>query len=148
MAITRADFPLPDTTHPLTAGYFAAAARGELAIPRCGACGAWCWYPREECPACGGPDLRWTATSGRGRLFSWVVVRRAFLPAFAEMVPFVSGLVALEEDPAVRIVTHVPDVAPGALVPEMPMEAVFRPLSFPTVPGRSVTVPMFVPSAS
>ncbi len=148
MAITREDFPLPDTTDERTAGYFEAAARGELAIPRCDACHAWCWYPREDCATCGGTAFTWTATSGRGRLFSWVVAKRAFLPAFAVMVPFATGLVSLEEDPTVRIVTLLPDVDPTVLVPEMPMEAVFRPLSFPTVPGASVTVPMFVPAAS
>ena len=37
---------------------------------------------------------------------------RAFLPAFEEMVPFVTGLVALEDDPAVRIVSYVVDCDP------------------------------------
>ena len=74
-----------------------------------------------------------------------MVVERAFLPAFADMVPFVTALVALEEDPAVRIVTLVVDVAPSALRVDLPMEAVFRPLTFPTVPDRSVVVPMFRP---
>ena len=35
VAITRAEFPLPDVDDELTAGYFAGAARGELCIPRC-----------------------------------------------------------------------------------------------------------------
>jgi uncharacterized OB-fold protein len=61
------------------------------------------------------------------------------------MVPFVTALVALEEDPAVRIVTYVVDCEPEALAADLPLEVVFRPLSFPTVPGRSVPVPMFVP---
>jgi uncharacterized protein len=147
MAITRTDFPLPDLSDPTTAPYFEGAARGELVIPRCDRCAAWCWYPRESCPACGGGSFTWTATAGRGSLFSWVVVRRAFLPAFAEKVPFVTGLVSLEEDPAVRLVAYVVDAAPDALTGDMPVEAVFRPLSFPTVPDRSVVVPMFVPTA-
>ena len=144
MAITRAEFPLPDVEDALTAGYFAGASRDELCIPRCAACARWCWYPEGLCPACGGA-LAWTATSGRGTLFSWVVVERAFLPAFAEMVPFVTALVALEEDPAVRIVTLVVDAEPSVLTVDLPMEAVFRPLAFPTVPDRSVVVPMFRP---
>jgi uncharacterized OB-fold protein len=74
------------------------------------------------------------------------VVRRAFLPAFEEMVPFVTGLVALDEDPAVRIVSYVVDCEPDALTADQPLEAVFRPLSFPTVPDTAVTVPMFVPA--
>ena len=146
MPITREDFPLPDVDDERTAGFFAGAARGELVIPRCDGCGAWCWYPESECPRCGKGAFTWTAVSGRGRLYSWAVVRRAFLPAFEEMVPFVTELVALEEDPAVRIVSYVVDCDPVMLVADQPLEVVFRPLSFPTVPGRSVTVPMFAPA--
>ena len=145
MAITRAEFPLPDVEDELTAGYFAGAARGELCIPRCDSCGRWCWYPEAACPACGGA-LAWTVTAGRGALFSWVVVERAFLPAFAEMVPFVTALVALEEDPAVRIVTLLVEVDPSALAADQPMTVVFRPLTFPTVPDHAVVVPMFTPA--
>jgi uncharacterized OB-fold protein len=146
MAITRDDFPLPDVGDPTTAGYFEGAAVGELRIPRCESCGRWVWYPEPACPTCGGA-LGWTATAGRGSMFSWVVVERAFLPAFGEMVPFVTALVALEEDPAVRIVTLVVDADPAALAVDLPMEAVWRPLAFPTVPDRQVVVPMFRPSA-
>jgi uncharacterized protein len=84
--------------------------------------------------------------SGRGELFSWAVVRRAFLPAFEEQVPFVSALVAIEEDPAVRIVTNIVDVDPDDLRADMPVLVTFRPLSFPTVPDKAVIVPMFTPA--
>ena len=90
----------------------------------------------------------WTPVGGRGRVFTWAVVRRAFLPAFEEMVPFVTALVALDEDPAVRIVTYVVDCDPESITADQPVEVVFRPLRFPTVPDRSVTVPMFVPAAA
>lgn len=142
MAIERADFPLPDLDGPLTAEFFAGAARGELVVPRCSQCDAWVWYPEETCPHCGGRP-EWQATSGRARLFSWAVVQRPFLPAFADMVPFVTALVTLEEAPEVRIVTYVVDVDPEALVADLPLAVMFRPLSFPTVPDQSVTVPMF-----
>ena len=78
-----------------------------------------------------------------GTLFSWAVVRRAFLPAFADRVPFVTALVALAEDPAVRLCTYVVDAAPEDLVADAPVAVSFRPLEFTTVPGRSVVVPMF-----
>jgi uncharacterized OB-fold protein len=146
MALKRADFPLPDLTDERTAEYFAGAARGELMLPRCGDCNRLVWYPEDECPSCGGRTFTWTRVSGRGRVFTWAVVRRAFLPAFEEMVPFVTALVALEEDPRVRIVSYVVDCDPDALAADLPVEAVFRPLRFPTVPDRSVTVPMFVPA--
>jgi uncharacterized OB-fold protein len=142
VAIKRDDFPLPDVDDALTAPFFAAAARGALVITRCETCGAYVWYPQEACPRDGGP-LTWTAVSGRGTLFSWAVVRRAFLPAFEDRVPFVTALVALAEDPAVRLCTYVVGAAPDELVADAAVTVTFRPLEFTTVPGRSVVVPMF-----
>jgi hypothetical protein len=144
MAIKRADFPLPDVDDRLTAVFFAGAARGELVIPRCESCNRFVWYPAAECAACGSREApRWTAVSGDGTLFSWAVLRRAFLPAFEEAVPFVTALVALAEDPAVRLCTYIVDAEPSELEADAPVRAVFRPLTFPTVPDKAVTVPMF-----
>lgn len=145
MAIQRADFPLPDVEDPIVAPFFAGAAAGELRITRCAGCAQYVWYPEGGCPACGGA-LEWVTVSGRATLFSWVVVRRPFLPAFVEMVPFVTALVALDEDPAVRLCTLVVDSEPAALRAEQQMAVVYRPLRFPTVPDREVIVPMFRPA--
>ena len=142
MAIRRDDFPLPDVEDALTAPYFAGAARGELVITRCDACAEYVWYPQLLCPHCQG-ELTWTPVSGRATLFSWATVRRAFLPAFADQVPFVTALVALEEDPAVRLPTYLVDAEPESLEADEPVRVTFRPLSFTTVPGKSVVVPMF-----
>ena len=63
------------------------------------------------------------------------------------MVPFVTALVALEEGPAVRIVTYVVDADPDdARRRPARSRSTFRPLAFPTVPDRSVAVPMFAPA--
>jgi uncharacterized OB-fold protein len=145
MAIKRADFPLPDVSDPLTAELFAGAARGELMIPRCEQCGTFVWYPAPECPTCGSGAVQWVPVSGDATLFSWAVVRRAFLPAFEEMVPFVTALVALVEDPSVRLCSYIVDAEPDSLTADAALHVTFRPLSFPTVPGKEVTVPMFAP---
>jgi len=145
MAIRRDDFPLPDLSDERVAPFFAGAARHELTIPRCDGCGRLVWYPEPACPTCGGTSFTWTAVRGSGRLYSWAVVRRAFLPAFADRVPFVTGLVALDDDPAVRIVTYIVDCDPLGLRADDPVRVRFEDLSFPTVPGRSVTVPVFTP---
>jgi uncharacterized OB-fold protein len=62
-------------------------------------------------------------------------------------VPFVTALVSLEEDPEVRVVSYIADCDPDVLEADLPVEAVFRQLRFPTVPDRSVPVPMFVPAS-
>jgi uncharacterized OB-fold protein len=142
VAIRRDDFPLPDVNDPLTAPYFAGAARGELLITHCDACDEYVWFPQPKCPRCEGA-LSWTRVSGLGTLFSWATVRRPFLPAFADAVPFVTALVALDEDAAVRVVTYLVDAEPETLRADEPVQVTFRPLAFSTVPGKSVMVPMF-----
>jgi uncharacterized OB-fold protein len=139
------DFPLPDTDWEPTREFWAAAARGELAIPRCAACGRHSWYPGESCRACSGRDLTWATLSGRGTLFSWAHVQRALFAPFAEKVPYLSALVALEEDPAVRLVTNLVDCRAEDLRIDMPVRVVFRPLRFPDA-SREVAAPMFTPA--
>ena len=144
MAIRRADFPLPDLDDPVTAPFFAAAARHELALPRCERCDQYVWYPEPTCARCG-ETPRWKVVSGDATLFSWAVVHRPFLPAFADMVPFVTALVAIAEDPAVRLATYIVDADPETLRADQAVRVDFRPLSFPTVPDREVVVPVFRP---
>jgi len=141
----RHEFPLPDTDWPPTHEFWAAAARGELAVPRCDACGRYVWYPDGTCRFCDSHASTWTRLSGRGRLFSWSVVRRAFIPQVAADVPYVAGVVTVDEDPAVRIVTRIVDCDPGRLRIDMPVRVVFRPLRFAGVAGE-VIAPFFVPA--
>lgn len=143
-AITRARFPLPDVTWPLTAGFWAGAAAGELRIPVCDHCRHFRWYPAETCHHCDAEPFTWTAVSGRGTLFSWVEVTHAFLPQFAGLVPYVPALVALAEDPSVRVPTRMVDVDPAALRFDQPVRVVFREIAFPGIDG-AVSAPMFVP---
>jgi uncharacterized OB-fold protein len=143
--ITRAAFPLPDVTWPRTAEFWAAAAREELVIPRCDGCGRSRWYPMDTCRVCDTGPYTWTATSGRGTLFSWVVATHAFIPAFADVVPFVPALVALDEDPGVRVPTRVVDCDPSALAFDMPVVVTFRRITFAGVEG-TVMAPLFVPA--
>jgi len=141
----RSAFPLPDIDWPPTREFLAAAARGVLAIPRFDTCVRYVWYPDGTCRFCGAHSATWTPVSGRGRLFSWSVVRRAFIPQVADDVPYVAGLVTIDEDPAVRIVTRVVDCTPEALRIDMPVRVVFRPLHFAGVSGE-VVAPLFVPA--
>ena len=137
--------PLPELDWEPTRGFWQAAQREELAIPRCDDCGAYNWYPAPRCRLCESESMAWTRVSGRGTLFSYCVVRRALFKPFESKVPYATGLVALSEDPAVRLVTTLVDCDPGELRIDMPVEVVFRPLAFPGTEAR-VTAPMFRPT--
>ncbi len=143
----RPNFPLPDVEWAPLEPYWAAAARGALVIPRCGSCGRWVWYPRAACPGCRAESPAWTPVSGRGRLFTWTVVTHPFLPAFRDKVPFVTGLVALDEDPAVRLATELVECAADEPAADIPVEVVFKPLRFSGVEG-SVVAPLWRPVRS
>lgn len=144
MIDTNDIFPLPDPACALTRPFWERAAERQLAIPRCSACGAYVWYPEAECPSCGSEAMSWVQVSGRGTLYTWVVVHHAFLPAFQDKVPFVPALVALDEDPAVRVVTTMVDCPPEDLVVGMAVSVVFRPMTFTGVDGE-VLAPLFRP---
>jgi uncharacterized OB-fold protein len=137
-------FPLPDLSLDALRPFWDGAARGVLTLPRCDGCGRLHWYPGPACRRCRGDAFTWDALSGRGRLFSWVVVRHAFLPQFESLVPFVPALITLDEDPAIRLVSRIVGADPDGLAFDEPVVAVFEPLRFPGVPGE-VVAPLFRP---
>ena len=141
----RTEFPHPDLEWEATAEFWSGAARSELRVPRCDRCARLHWYPTERCRHCKGEVFTWETMSGRGKLFSWVVVTHPFLPQFADLVPFVPALVALEEDPSVRIPTRMVDCDPTDLTFEMPVAVAFRSLEFTGVEGATLA-PCFVPA--
>jgi uncharacterized OB-fold protein len=142
----RAEFPLPDVAWEPLRPFWAGAARSELVLPRCASCARFVWYPDGPCRWCGsGTSREWTCVSGRGRLFSWSIVHRAFIPQLAPLVPFVTGLVAIEEDPAVRLATLIVDCPHDRLRIDMPVHVTYRPLEYAGVPS-SVIAPLFAPS--
>jgi uncharacterized OB-fold protein len=140
----RPDFPLPDTSWAPTAEFWAGAARGELRLPRCDGCARLRWYPEATCRRCHAEGSTWQTLSGRATLFSWVVVTHPFLAPFRDKTPFVPALVALEEDPAVRLATQIVDTDPDALAFEMSVQVTFRPMSFTGIDG-TVVAPYFRP---
>ena len=138
--------PLPDLDWALTAPFWSAAADGELVLPRCQGCLRFVWYPADRCPRCHATSPVWTRVSGRGRLFSFAVVERGLFKAFSDRVPYVTGLIEIEEDPAVRLVTTIVGVSPDALYMGLDMKVVFGELHFEG-DERRVPAPFFTPAA-
>lgn len=113
---------------PEAAEHYAGAVRGELRVPRCGACGLHHHYPRMRCPHCGAADLAWVTAAGTGTVHSFTVVRQHGIPPFKEQAPYVVALVDLDE-PGARMLGQMPDVDPAAVRIGMRVRATFRPAS-------------------
>ena len=84
--------PSPETT-----GYWEGVAAHELRLKHCPACARDFHPKRIVCTDCGSPNLVWKRASGRGTVYSFSEVHRAPSPAFAASVPYIVGLVRLEE---------------------------------------------------
>ena len=106
-------------------GFWAHASRGVLALPTCGACGQRWFPPSPACPACLSEEVACQPVSGRGRLWSWVVMHKAYFEAFAP--PYLVAMVVLDEGPL--ITTSLVGVRIEDLACDLPVRAVFEPAS-------------------
>lgn len=91
--------------------YWKGTAEGRLLFQKCKSCGAVQFPPRHHCATCWEADLDWVESTGKGKVESFTIVRRAPLPAFRDKVPYVVGAVLVEEGP--RMIATI--VGDGAL---------------------------------
>ena len=117
------DKPLPAITED-GAPYWAATREGTLSVQRCTACGHLRFPPALVCPKCLAEAHEWTALSGRGRIYSFIVVHRPQHPGFFADAPYNVAIVELDE--GIRLHTNIIDCANEDLAIDMPVEVVFE----------------------
>jgi len=125
--------PLP-TTDVLSQGFWDAAAQHELAAHRCSACGNWVYPPLAGCPVCRGKKMEWVATSGRGRLFSWIVVHATPHPYWRTQTPYLVVEVLLDEQDDLRMKGTMPGADPETLEVGMAVTVGFEEIDGVTLP--------------
>jgi uncharacterized OB-fold protein len=134
-------------------GFWEGTATGELRVQACSACGALRFPPRVMCPECQSTERRWRAVSGRGSIWSFVVVHPPVLPAYAPYTPFPVITVTLEEKPSLRMVGNlvtgpggdINGVDPATIAIGEPVQVVFTPRPRPE--GTLVYLPQWVRAA-
>lgn len=104
------DASLPPQPHPDfdSAPFWAATAEARLELCRCDACDIWHQPPLEHCRECGG-ETGFAPVSGAGTLRSFIVVRHAAVPGYLDDLPYVVGLVDLDEQAGLRLPTRLLD---------------------------------------
>ncbi len=121
--------PVPQLSpSPEASPFWEACRRRELVLPFCTGCRRFFFYPRTLCPGCGGRDVVWRRSAGRGELYTFCIQHASRLAGFRDAAPFVTAIVELEEGP--RLMTLLVGVPPE---PEsircgMPVEVVFTDL--------------------
>ena len=138
--------PLPDLERipDYEQGFWEGARNGELRIQQCSDCGLFRHLPTPMCPQCSSLDCEWTRVSGRGFVYSFVIVRHPVHPAIAEkeQVPYNVCMIELEEQEGLRVCSNVLNVPPEDIEIGMPVQVSF----FPAVDAPGVTLPVFLPS--
>jgi hypothetical protein len=114
--------PLPRPNR-LSQPFWDGAKQHELRLQRCSDCGEYWFPPSHRCPSCLATAYEWVRASGRGKVWSWIVMWQRYFPAFESELPYNVAYVELEEGP--RLMTNVVDCAPEDLRCDLPVEVVF-----------------------
>lgn len=115
--------------NPESKAFFEGTRAGKLLLGKCNSCSQFHYYPRAACPFCSsGTEL--VAAKGRGKLYSYSVMRRV-----AE--PYAIAYVTLDE--GVTVLTNMVDCDVERLRIGDPVRVVFKPAE-----GGEM-IPMFAP---
>lgn len=133
------EMPLP-AANAETAGWWDACASHALVVQRCTRCATPRHPPGPVCPVCRSTEARWDELAGTGRVYTYTLVRQAFLPALGEVVPYVVAAVELDGAEGVRMVTNVVDIDPEEVRIGMAVEVVWEDM------GPELALPRFRPA--
>jgi uncharacterized protein len=130
--------PLPVVTED-TAAFWEGGAAGVLNIHRCSICALRFHPPAPVCPACLSVDVGPRPVSGRATVQGFTVNTQPWSPDM--VVPYVVGIVSLDDAPGVQLTTRFVDVEPQQMAVGMSVEVVFA-------PADDVWLPLFKPTSA
>jgi uncharacterized OB-fold protein len=128
---------LPSIDHP-GAFFWTSGADGRLRFLRCSACSYFIHPPAPYCPQCGGRCAAPEVVAGRGKLYSYTVNHQPW-HGIGEV--YIIGVVAMDEQPDLRLLTNLVDVTANDVRIGMRVEVVFE-------DHAPVYLPLFRPAAS
>lgn len=118
--------------------YWEGARRHQLLIKRCTDCGFYIHYPKPFCPKCWSENVRPERVSGRGKVFTFCIVRQQIAPGLSP--PYVVALVTPEEAEYVRLTANIVDCQPEEVYIGMPVEVTWQDMD------AELTLPQFRPA--
>ena len=85
-------YPNPDTVE-----WWQGTKAAKLLVRECNSCGYMFFPPYPMCARCNSMDLGWRQSAGTGVVYSYCVIVQPVAAMFARTVPFVIGLVELDD---------------------------------------------------
>ena len=112
--------PVPDE---VSKPFWDACNQQRLVVQTCTACHRKQHPPEPKCYACGSDEhLEWCELSGRGKIHSYTKMHDSRIKTLREEQPFIIALIEMEDDPEIKMFSHLPgtpidgDVPLGATV--------------------------------
>jgi uncharacterized OB-fold protein len=115
--------PLPGINED-SAPYWDGTQLGELRVQCCGDCGHLRFPPAILCPKCLSEKADWRHLSGRGTVYTFIIVHRPQHPAFLDDAPYNVAIIELEE--GIRMHANIVECSDEDLRVGMAVEAVFE----------------------
>lgn len=123
----------PDNT-----AFWTSSGDGRLHLNRCGECGWWIHPAAPRCRRCRSANVAPQPVSGRGRVATFTVNHKAWIPGSE---PYIVALVELVEQPALFLTTNLVDIDGDDIELGMEVELVFE-------EGDGVWYPLFRPAGA
>ena len=129
--------PLPVLT-PENTAFLTGGHDGRLLIMQCRDCDYYLHPPTPVCGRCLSTSVAPTPVSGRGTVYSYTISEYAWHPAFPP--PYVIALVALEEQPELRLTSDLLGCPPERVRVGLPVRVTF-------VDCGEIALPVFAAAA-
>jgi uncharacterized OB-fold protein len=121
-------------------GWWEAAAHHRLVVQRCADCGQTRHPPGPVCPRCRSVASDWFDLPGTGSVFTYTVVRQAFIACLADRIPYVVVALDLDGADGARIVSNLIDIDPSDVSIGMRVEVAWEDM------GPDLALPRFRPA--
>ena len=95
----------------------------QLRMQKCNNCGFIRFPPGILCPECHSMDAEWVQLSGTGKIYSFVVYRRAFHPSYEGDIPYAVAVIQLTEGP--RMESNITGAGVEDISIDIPVEVYF-----------------------
>jgi uncharacterized OB-fold protein len=133
------EMPVP-AVNAETNGWWEAAAHHRLVVQKCRDCGRTRHPPGPVCPGCRSTASEWSEIPGTGSVFTFTVVRQAFIGALSDKIPYVVIAVELDGAGGARMVSNLIDIDPSDVAIGMRVDVVWEDM------GPELALPRFRPA--
>ncbi|MEC2057395.1 Zn-ribbon domain-containing OB-fold protein [Peribacillus psychrosaccharolyticus] len=108
--------------------YWEGADRHELILQKCDSCKAYSHPPGPSCAKCGSTELSWERQGNdiHGKVYSYIISYRPFLPGFQDDLPLIIAIVELEKVKEVKLIGNILSCSPEDIAIGMPVKMIWK----------------------